>query len=313
MDLHAPAAATKHIDLRSRMDLPPSGQSWVLSDEVKLFEIINNLLSNALKFTSVGFVELTVRLTLPGDAALSDATLHIEVRESGSGISHADRDRVFVPFFQARHGDQTRALGGTGLGLSIIKQLVETLKGRIRLDSGHGRGSVFSVELPVALAPDSSAGPQTVALSSLDPSSGPVSPSHAAATGEFQGKRLLLVDDNELNAMLARRVLQAIGFEVVLAENGAIAVELFAGGRFDIVLMDCQMPVMDGYVATQRIRAHERANSLRRTPVIAITAYTLAGDREKCLTAGMDDFQGKPYSISDLRPKLAVALSARRV
>lgn len=104
--------------------------------------------------------------------------------------------------------------------------------------------------------------------------------------------------------MLASRLMEAIGFEVVTAENGVVALEIFEKLRFDLVLMDCQMPVMDGYAATRGIRDHERRTSMCRTPVIAITAYTLAGDREKCLAAGMDDFLGKPYSLKELRPKL---------
>ena len=130
-------------------------------------------------------------------------------------------------------------------------------------------------------------------------------PEREADTSEFAGKRLLLVDDVELNALLASRLLQTLGFEVTIAENGAVALDAYARGRFDIVLMDCQMPVLDGYAATRHIRELEARTAARRTPVIAITANTLAGDREKCLAAGMDDYLGKPYSVRELRPMLA--------
>ena len=122
-------------------------------------------------------------------------------------------------------------------------------------------------------------------------------------SNEFRDKRVLLVDGNELNAPLACRVMETIGFEVEIAEDGAIAVEKFKAQSFDIVLMDCQMPVMDGHAA-RAIRSDESLAGSRRTPIIAITAHTLDGDREKCLAAGMDDFLGKPYSLRDLRPKL---------
>jgi signal transduction histidine kinase/ActR/RegA family two-component response regulator len=301
MELHAAAASTKGIDLRSRLDLPPSGESWVMGDEVKVFEIINNLLSNALKFTEIGFVELTVRLSFQSSPELPDATLHVRVQDSGSGIPAEDQHRVFMPFFQ-RQGESGRPAGGTGLGLSIVKQLVEALKGEIRLESELGRGSTFYVSMPVRIAPASSLA-QVRSRRSPD-ASADGSAGYDNVGGEFSGQHLLLVDDNELNAMLACRVMEAIGFIVTMAENGAVALEKFIAQPFDIVLMDCQMPVMDGYAATRAIRNHEALIAARRTPVIAITAYTLDGDREKCLACGMDDFLGKPYSLKDLRPKL---------
>ena len=120
----------------------------------------------------------------------------------------------------------------------------------------------------------------------------------------FFGRWLLLVDDNDFNAMLAFRLMQALGFEVITAANGAIALQIFERRQFDVVLMDCQMPVMDGYDATRAIRERERRISVGRTPVIAVTGYAFAGNREKCLAAGMDDFLAKPYALSDLQPKL---------
>lgn len=303
IDLHTAAATTKGIDLRSRLDLPPSGESQVLIDEVKLFEIINNLISNALKFTTAGFVELTVRLTLSSPSLLAKATLELRIQDSGSGIPEQDLDRVFMPFFQG-HEPMYQRPGGTGLGLAIVKQLVETMHGTMRVKSEPGRGSVFDVALPVEIANlvvASDAAPTALGPAEVGP---PASVPLTQSASEFH-HRLLLVEDNDLNAMLAARILEAIGFEVVIAENGAIALEHFKCTSFDVVLMDCQMPVMDGYTATREIRALELRLSKHRTPIIAVTAYTLAGDREKCLAAGMDDFLGKPYSLRELRPKLA--------
>lgn len=302
-ELHAAAAATKRIDLRSRLDLPPTGQSTVSVDEVKLFEIVNNLVSNALKFTSTGFVELSVRLSLPTTASLPRARLDIRVSDSGCGISEEDLERVFLPFYQRRQADD-QASPGTGLGLSIVKELVQVLGGEISVESAVERGSAFLVALPVLVV----AAPGHVGLECPERS---ISAERADGRGdslsihtEFQGRRLLLVDDNELNSMLASRLMQAIGFDVVTAANGAMAVEILERQRFDVVLMDCQMPIMDGYDATRAIRDRESRMSAVRTPVIAVTAYALVGDREKCLAAGMDDFLAKPYALSDLRPKL---------
>ena len=301
IDLHIAAATAKGIELRSRLDLPASGESQVLIDEVKLFEIVNNLVSNALKFTRAGFVELGVHLSLASPSQFPDATLNIRVSDSGPGISQSDQDKVFVPFFQV-DGGPDRSAGGIGLGLSIVKDLVAALSGEIRVESTPGVGSVFHVTLPVKLVDVGAVTGEAPALTAPEAASPPHPDADAS---EFAGKRLLLVDDNELNAMLASRLLKTLGFEVTIAENGAVALDAYARGRFDIVLMDCQMPVLDGYAATRHIRELEARTAARRTPVIAITANTLAGDREKCLAAGMDDYLGKPYSVRELRPMLA--------
>ena len=150
IDLHSAAAATKGIELRSRLDLPATGESQVLVDEVKLFEIVNNLVANALKFTRAGFVELGVHLSLSSPSQFPKATLHIQVSDSGPGIAQGDLDKVFVPFFQVDGGPDRRA-GGIGLGLSIVKDLVTALSGEIRVESTPGIGSVFRVTLPVEL------------------------------------------------------------------------------------------------------------------------------------------------------------------
>lgn len=306
IDLHTAAAATKGIELRSRLDLPATGESRVLVDEVKLFEIVNNLVSNALKFTRDGFVELGVHLSLSPTREYPQAVLNIDVRDTGPGIARDDLDKVFVAFFQVDSGPDRRA-GGIGLGLSIVKDLVTALSGQIHVESTPGAGSAFHVTVPVTLvgaadeadAPDQSTEARPLATGFIRIAEPP-----SADAIEFSNRRLLLVDDNDLNAMLAARLLKTLGFDVTVAENGAVALDAFARGRFDIVLMDCQMPVLDGYAATRHIREFEARVGSRRTPIIAVTANTLAGDREKCLAAGMDDYLGKPYSVLELRPKL---------
>jgi signal transduction histidine kinase/CheY-like chemotaxis protein len=300
-ELHTAAAIAKDIDLRSRLDLPPTGESLVLVDEVKLFEIINNLVSNALKFTSSGFVELVVGLSVPTTSALPHATLDIRVSDSGHGIPAEDLEKVFLPFYQrSEAGDPTSR--GTGLGLSIVKQLLLALGGDIQVQSSLGRGSAFIVTLPVMLVPsEARAGVDLTPTFERGTIRAPAA--DVPKLAEFHGLRLLLVEDNELNALLASRLIAAVGFDVVTAVNGAVAIEILERQEFDVILMDCQMPVMDGYDATLAIRRLE-SRAGKRTPVIAVTAYALDGDREKCLAAGMDDFLAKPYSLSDLRRKL---------
>lgn len=304
IDLHMAAASTKGVELRSRLDLPPTGESKVLADEVKLFEIVNNLLSNALKFTSRGSVELDVCLALREPVRWPMAELTIHIRDSGPGIPARDHERIFLPFFQ-RADDSGHRLGGTGLGLSIVKELVDKLGGRIALTSEEGSGSDFRVTLPVDLANSGSPVGWIEPTPSISTGIERDSSDVAQRTGrDFHGRRLLLVDDNDLNAMLAARVLESLGFEVVVAPDGALAVVAFERTRFDLVLMDCQMPVMDGYEATRQIRNLERCRASPRTPIIAMTAFTLSGDREACLQAGMDDYLGKPYRTSELRSKV---------
>jgi len=302
-ELHAAAATAKGIDLRPRLDLPPTGGSLVLVDEVKLFEIINNLVSNALKFTSSGFVDLAVGLSVPRTFALPRATLDIRVSDSGPGMGEDELTKVFLPFYQRKRAGDT-ASPGTGLGLSIVKQLVQVLDGDIHVQSSLGRGSTFMVSLPVTLLPAEGHGRVDVPPSSgLETSTVGAPADELLEAAEFHGLRLLLVEDNELNALLAARLMAALGFEVVTAVNGAIAVQAVERQEFDVILMDCQMPVMDGYEATRAIRKMQ-SSTAKRTPVIAVTAYALDGDRERCLAAGMDDFLAKPYALSDLRPKL---------
>ena len=253
-ELHTAAATAKGIDLRSRLDLPPTGDSFVFVDEVKLFEIINNLVSNALKFTPIGFVELVVGLSVPSASVLPHATLDVRVSDSGHGIAEDELDKVFLPFYQRkRAGDATSR--GTGLGLSIVKQLVQALGGEIHVQSSLGRGSAFIVALPVTLAPsEAHAEADIPATADSETRASRSSVHEESEQAEFHGFRMLLVEDNELNALLASRLMAALGFEVVTAANGAFAIEAIERQPFDVVLMDCQMPVMDGYDATRAIR-----------------------------------------------------------
>lgn len=305
IDLYAQAATSRGIELRSRLDVPQDASS-MLVDEVKLFEIINNLVSNALKFTQAGFVELEVQLHVRDAKALPHATLHLQVRDSGPGLSDEEKAKVFLPFFQVTSGS-TRSIGGTGLGLSIVKELVALMKGSIELTSTPGLGSTFRVELPVEIAAESPS--SDIAVTVTTKSQVIPFPSPVQDRG-LEGGRLLLVEDNELNVMLASRMLEPLGFDVVVAQDGAEAVAAFKRLRFDAVLMDCQMPVMDGYAATKCIRELEKADA-PKVPIIALTANALAGDRQRCIDAGMSDYLAKPYSTAELRAVLHLWLGRR--
>ncbi len=295
VDLHAASATSKGIDLRSRLDLPPDGQSQVIVDEVKLFEVVNNLVANALKFTIDGYVELTVELQTSDTGPVRRARLTISVRDSGPGIPAADRENVFLPFYQ--RGDAAQRAGGTGLGLSIVRQLVDVMGGRIAIRDHEGPGSTFLVEVPVRVE-ITSRQPMRFATTGTDAST--TDPSKCID----RRRPVLLADDNRTNAELAAILLDAIGFDVTVVHDGAAAVDEVTRGRFDLVLMDCQMPRLDGYDAARAIRRLEAAEGRVRTPILALTAYALEGDREKCLKAGMDDYLRKPYSLHELRPKL---------
>lgn len=289
--LHEATSAVKGIAFRTDLELPADGNATVLVDAVKLLELINNLVANGIKFTQDGEVALGMRLTRDSTARRGSATLQVTVRDTGPGMEANERRQAFQPFYQGP--SPTRRAGGTGLGLAIVKQIVDEMRGRIEVDSEIGRGTEFRLFLPVERV--------TLSLDGRDAGFAVPTPALGA---EFAGKRVLLVEDNELNAELAAQILALIGFDVDVADSGAVALQRLTQSRYDVVLMDCQMPGMDGYETVQLWRATESAQGRERTPIIAVTAYTLLGDRRKCLQAGMDDFLGKPYTAVDLAERL---------
>ncbi len=312
VDLHQPAAVAKGIALDSRLDIVPFG-SEILVDEVKTFEIINNLVSNAIKFTPSGRVELDVRLMNASGADYPAALLRISVSDTGLGISADEKEKIFLPFYQVDRAS-TRQTGGTGLGLAIVKELVAVLGGTIELSSGLGSGTVVTVTIPVIVAGAADAG-EPIARGhspkrrSAHPVRLPALSRHDSFADSLSG-RVLLVEDNDLNAMLAAKVLRTMGLEVLVAANGEAGVREARNAHFDAILMDCQMPLMDGYEAARLIRGNERASGSPATPIIALTANTLSGDRQKCLDAGMSDYLGKPYAAKALHAVLSRWLPA---
>ncbi len=248
----------------------------LLGDAGRLRQILLNLVSNAVKFTNDGYVRLEVGRTEAGRMVFS-------VTDSGVGIAEAKWDQLFERFQQIDYAG--RAVGGTGLGLAICRQLAVLMGGEIRFHSQEGRGSTFLVELPLPQAetPVPDAKPSPLEDDSIC----------------FPGAAVLLVDDNGVNLRVGERLLERLGATVTAASGGVQALDLLSQQRFDLVLLDCQMPDLDGFQVTRRLRAGTGQNA--RTPVIALTAAVLDESRQKAQEAGMDDFLSKPVRLEELR------------
>ncbi|WP_310387744.1 PAS domain-containing protein [Roseateles sp.] len=285
-DTHKPRALRandKGLALRCVLapDLP---QQALLGDPGRLRQILINLVGNAIKFTEHG--EVALELSLAAGTEGSPSVL-FTIRDTGVGIPAANLNSIFDAFVQ-EDSSITRRFGGTGLGLTISSRLVEAMGGTLWVDSEFGRGSSFHFALPYALAPQQQTPGKPSTLPDLV----------AAATDPRSsgGLEVLLVEDHPVNQQLAVALLQRGGHRVTLAENGQQALDWLAQRRFDLVLMDMMMPVLDGLEATQRFRATEPADR-PRTPILAMTARATAADRELCLAAGMDDYLSKPFDV----------------
>ena len=280
------AAEEKGLTLSVHVD--PAVPETMVSDPLRLRQILLNLLGNAIKFTERGEVGIDVATESMASGA---PALGFTVRDTGIGIAADKLEHVFDAFAQ-EDGSVTRRFGGTGLGLTITRRLTELLGGRIWVESEVGKGSRFHVAVPIG-SPASVAGGD--AAGDVARNSG-----LAATTGAQDRPAVLLVEDNPVNQKLATVLLERRGYRVVLARDGAEAVAAREAGGFAAILMDMQMPVMDGIEATQRIRALEEAGGTARIPIIAMTANAMQGDRERCLAAGMDDYIAKPVEARQL-------------
>jgi signal transduction histidine kinase len=283
--VHVITFKTEQKQQKLTVDIDEKIPLSLIGDDQHLAQVIANLLSNAVKFTPEGgIIELTVALVQDTD---EDCVLRIEVKDSGIGISEEQQARLFVPFQQADNGT-SRTYGGTGLGLAISKRIVELMGGEIWVKSQPGQGSVFGFtirekhvrngEMPDEMVPDGK-----------------------IIQGEFEGRTALLVDDIDINREIVISILEETGLSIEVAGNGAEAIEQFINnpGRFDIILMDVQMPVMDGYIATERIRALEVTDA-KKIPIIAMTANVFKEDIENSKKAGMNEHIGKPISLPEL-------------
>lgn len=296
--LVGPRVREKKLSFQVRLgsDVP----RWLQGAKQRIRQVLLNFVSNAIKFTHRGLV--VIQVTVVPDAA-GDLRVRFEVQDSGIGIAPADQLELFQPFKQV-DSSNSRQYGGTGLGLSISKRLVLLMSGQIGVSSTPNQGSTFWFELPlnaVAMAADA-----PVAVPGVDLAPGAGVPAPAP---ERSGLSVLLVEDNVVNQTLARALLKRMGHTVTSVNNGQEAVQAVAAQAFDIVLMDCQMPVMDGFEATRRIRAGEAGQAQAGVPIVAMTANAMVGDRELCLECGMNDYVTKPIQVPLL--KEAIARSAR--
>ena len=272
--LYAERARQKGVELN--LVIADDARGWVTGDPHRLGQIISNLIDNALKFTREGSVTLTV------SKSARDSRYFFEVRDTGAGFDPGDAERLFARFEQA-DTSTTREFGGLGLGLAICRQLATLMNGTIVAAGQRGKGAVFTLTAPLKAA----AAPET-----LDLENEPLA--------LIRTLRVLVTDDNATNRKVAELILTAVGADVVCAENGAEAVEAVKLSRFDLILMDLQMPVMDGLTAIRHIRALEQANGLRRTKVVVLSANDLPEQLEASAAAGADEHLGKPIRADDL-------------
>ena len=278
--LYAENARDKHLDYN--IDIDVGDDLWVRGDPVRLKQILTNLISNAIKFTQQGFVSLTVQRGPLRDGA---PTLCFAVEDTGLGFDAATRERLFQRFEQA-DGGITRRFGGSGLGLSICRQLAEMMGGELDCESEPGGGSAFILTLPLVVA---------AARPGADAGATP-----AALADSGRGVRVLAADDHPTNRRVIELILAQADAEVTLVENGREALDAFRVGVFDLVLMDMQMPVMDGLTATQEIRLHEAAMGAARTPVVMLTANAMPEHIVAGQAAGADRHLPKPFDAADL-------------
>ncbi|MCC6641239.1 MAG: response regulator [Deltaproteobacteria bacterium] len=284
--LFAPRARTAGIRLEASVcDGVPA---WLLGDGGRIRQVLVNLVSNAVKFTKKGSVAVHLRCDGLVEAR---ATLRFEVRDTGIGIPPDAIEKIFDAFTQA-DASTTRRFGGTGLGLTISREIVACMGGELGVESEEGRGSCFWFVLPLPVCEPPAAHAEA----------GTVARAPARASGD-RSLRVLAAEDNAVNQRVLLRLLERLGCRVDLAADGREAVERARGGGYDLVLMDCQMPVLDGFGATREIRALE--SEAGRVPIVAVTAHALAGDRERCLENGMDDYVTKPIKLDELERVIA--------
>jgi PAS domain S-box-containing protein len=280
-------AKEKKIILKHEIDAKLN--TILLGDPVRLNQILINLIGNAVKFTNNGSITVKCSADL---IQRNVCWVRLEVVDTGVGIAQEKLNTIFESFSQA-DASVTRRYGGTGLGLTIVRQLVELQNGKITVESTEHKGSIFRVIMPYAVGKASNLKQAT---------------NETQTSEQHPGKslRVLLVEDNDINRLYAKSILKNWQSETETAENGLVAIEKLKSGWFDVVLMDVQMPVMDGYETTKAIRQMPEPKS--KVPIIALTANATKSDAAKCLSAGMDDFLPKPFTPDDLYRKLFIEL-----
>jgi signal transduction histidine kinase/ActR/RegA family two-component response regulator len=280
-------ATAKRAGLSYSVSVDDRIPEFLIGDAGCLRRVLTNLIGNAVKFTAAGSVTVSATVL---ESSASSILVRLAVEDTGPGIEADMLPRIFQPFTQA-DSSMSRRFGGSGLGLAISKRVAERMGGSLEVESVFGRGSTFSFTAPFAL----DSGTPT-----------PCPPSAASTVGapaQTLGLHVLLAEDNPVNQKVAMRFLERLGCTVTVASNGIEAVDLCSSCRYDVVIMDCQMPEMDGFEATRLIRAS--ANELvRLTPIMAMTANAMPEDRARCLDAGMNDYLAKPVSMAKLSAAL---------
>jgi PAS domain S-box-containing protein len=288
-NLLRPQAEKKGLELMVSVESGVPAYLW--GDPGRVRQIIINLVGNAIKFTDRGHVRIKASTQEHG----SGDRLYVAVEDTGMGIPAEKLGEIFDKFTQA-DASVTRKYGGTGLGLAITKQLVTLMGGEIGVESAPGKGSTFWFAIPCNLAEENQ-----VALQSDDCAIFCQAVEHRTP---IANAKILLVDDYHVNQVFAEKLLRKFGFtQIDFAENGMVALEKYHANRYDMIFMDCQMPELDGYITTEEIRAAETCGD-HHTPIIAMTANAMIGDREKCLKAGMDDYLSKPLRAEHLKKAL---------
>jgi signal transduction histidine kinase len=305
--MFAQEARDKGLRLNAEFS-PPDMPMLLRGDPFRLRQVLTNLISNAIKFTDEGGVLVTARIV---NVTAGKAMVSLCVADTGIGITQEAQHKIFEHFSQA-DGSTTRQFGGTGLGLAICKRLVELMGGRIHVESTPGEGASFWIELALPVRSEGETALLKSIHSELHESFAaavrtatpvPATAAQLPRRRELHG-RVLVVEDNPVNQRLVKTMLSRLGLEADSANNGAEAVAMTSERQYDAVLMDCQMPVMDGYQATIEIR-RRHAGADKYLPIIALTANVMEGDHKKCLDTGMDDYLSKPYGLQDLEAVLS--------
>jgi len=274
-------ASAKNIDLRK--EIPEDLPLKIIGDPFRLRQVLLNLLSNAVKFTENG----EVAITLINKGIKNDIiTIAFLVKDTGIGISEDKREKLFKAFSQ---GDSStaRKYGGTGLGLIISARLIELMKGSLTFDSVEGEGTVFSFEL-------------NFKLHTLTKPANTENKFKSAVFSKDNDINILIVEDNPVNRLVMQRMLKKMNLNVIIAEQGQVALERLKENKIDLIFMDIQMPVMDGYKTTRRVRELQKSGDLPYIPIVAVTANAMIGDKEKAIDSGMDNYLSKPVQPSDL-------------
>jgi len=275
----------------------------LVGDPTRLRQILLNLFNNAIKFTDTG--EVALEVAQPGEKD-GEIELRFSVRDTGIGMSEEVRKKLFQSFTQA-DSSTTRRFGGTGLGLAICRKLVELMGGAINVTSEPGKGSTFWFTLPFAKQK-----PHDPVMDGSVARPEPPGDAHAMKLSAAPNRtRVLLAEDNKVNQLVGVKQLQKLGYQADVAGNGLEAVAAWKRDKYSVILMDCQMPEMDGYEATRKIRELEVEQNLPPVRIIALTASVMKEDRDFCLAAGMDDFISKPVDTGELKIALEKAIQHR--